>query len=148
MGDDDEGAPEVAQVAFEPLDRGDVEVVRRLVEQEQVGIGEERLREQHPQAEAAGELAHRPLVPLRLEAEAGEQRGGARFRVVALLLGDHDLELAEPFARPGAHRVLPVAQQPLTLLEGSPQRRPAHQHGVDEPGVVEPEVILVERPEA
>ena len=147
VGDDDEGAPEVAQVAFDPLDRCDVEVVRRLVEQQQVGIGKERLREQHPQPEAARQLAHGPLVPLRLEAEAGEQRRRARLRLVAPLLGDRDLELAEPFARPGAHRLRLVAQQLLPLREGVPQDRVAHQHGVEKPEVVEPEVILAERPE-
>ena len=64
------------------------------------------------------------------------------------LLGDRDLELAEPFARPGAQHLRLVAKQPLPLREGVPQDRVAHQHGVEEPEVVEPEVILAERPEA
>ena len=42
MGDEDDGRVEVDQVALEPLERGDVEVVRGLVKEQQVGAGGER----------------------------------------------------------------------------------------------------------
>ncbi|MEI2745743.1 MAG: hypothetical protein V9G22_10010 [Ottowia sp.] len=58
------------QVLLEPLDARDVEVVRRLVEQQQVGVRRQRLREQH----AAREAGRQPRdVGVRVEAEALEQ---------------------------------------------------------------------------
>ena len=42
VGDEDDGGVEVDQVALEPLERGDVEVVGRLVEQQQLRPGGER----------------------------------------------------------------------------------------------------------
>ena len=93
--DDDERPRELPQVALEPLDRGDVEVVRGLVEQQQVGLCEERLGEQHAQPEAARELAHRSIVARVLDAEAAEQGGGLRLRLVALQPGDRDFEVGE-----------------------------------------------------
>ena len=61
--DEHDGGVERLQVRLEPLERGDVEVVRRLVEQQQVGVARERAGERR-----AGELA------------AGERRRAARSR--------------------------------------------------------------------
>jgi hypothetical protein len=41
VGDQDHGRVEAGQVALEPLERRYVQVVGRLVEQEQVGVGRE-----------------------------------------------------------------------------------------------------------
>ena len=69
VGDEQERAGIAAQVLLEPADRVDVEMVGRLVEQQQVRLGDQRAAEQRAAAPAAGQLAHRPV---------GGQRRGAR----------------------------------------------------------------------
>ena len=50
-----QGAGPVAQQLLQPLDGVDVEVVGRLVEQQHVGRRDQRLRQGHPLARAAGQ---------------------------------------------------------------------------------------------
>ncbi len=63
------------EVAREPVDALDVEVVGRLVEQQQLGAVEQQLGERDPPALAAGERRDRRVEPLReaLDADAAEQ---------------------------------------------------------------------------
>ena len=61
MRDEQQRAGELAQVVLQPADRVDVEVVRRLVEQEQIGLGDERLAEERASPPAAGQLAERTI---------------------------------------------------------------------------------------
>ena len=56
VGDRDDGARVLLQEAFEPVDRLGVEVVGRLVEQQQVGVAEEQPGERHAALLAAGDL--------------------------------------------------------------------------------------------
>ena len=58
VGDRDDGALVVVQVALEPRDRLGVEVVGGLVEQQQVGLLEEQPAERDAAALAAGERGH------------------------------------------------------------------------------------------
>ena len=72
MRDDDGGGAGRLEVRFEPLGRLDIEVVGRLVEQEQVWRADEQFGERDAGAPAAGEFAG-PLVDVLLpEAEAGQ----------------------------------------------------------------------------
>ncbi len=66
---------EAGQVVLEPLERGDVEVVRGLVEQEQVGVARERACER-----GARELAAREGGEPAVELVVGEARGRAAGR--------------------------------------------------------------------
>ena len=54
VGDEHERAPPAAQKLLEPLDRCDVEMVGRLVEQEQVGLPDDGPRQQHAALHACG----------------------------------------------------------------------------------------------
>ena len=74
MGGHEERPGPPAEVLLEPLERVEVEVVRRLVEEEQVGIGDDEPRQRRPRLLAAGQRGRRlgPLVAR--EAEPG-QRG-------------------------------------------------------------------------
>ena len=72
VGDEDDGGVEAGQVALEPLQRGDVEVVGRLVEQQQVRAGGERAGQRGAGQLAAGEGRQRPLGLL-----GGRSRGRA-----------------------------------------------------------------------
>ena len=58
MRDGDDGALVVGEEPLEPEHRLGVEVVRRLVEQQQVGRGEQQAAERHAAALAAGERRH------------------------------------------------------------------------------------------
>ncbi len=54
-------AGELPQGVFQPSDRVDVEMVRRLVEEEQIGFGDERLAEQRAAAPTARQLTERTV---------------------------------------------------------------------------------------
>ncbi|CPH55029.1 Uncharacterised protein [Burkholderia pseudomallei] len=82
--DDDERARIAMQPVFEPDDRVEIQVVRRLVEQQQIRAAHQRLREIQAHAPAARE-ARDGLARLReREAEPEQQRLGARGRGVAV----------------------------------------------------------------
>ena len=100
MGDDHHRRIARVDHAFEPADRVDVQVVGRLVEQQDVRIGEQRLREQHAQLPARRHRTHRSLVLFRGNAEAQQQFAGARLRRVAAQFREMRLEVG------GAHVVL------------------------------------------
>ena len=70
MGDDDKGVLVVLQIAREPGDVLLVEVVRRLVENQDFGILQQELREQYLRALAARELVHLALEADIAQAEA------------------------------------------------------------------------------
>ena len=82
MGDEHDRRVEAEQRLLEPLERLDVEVVGRLVEQEQVGLGGERASERGARELAAGE---RPQLAVEVgvgEPEAVEVLRRARSRHV------------------------------------------------------------------
>ncbi len=66
-----------ASQRLQPERRLQVEVVGRFVEQQQVGVGEQRGRQRHAHAPAAGEFLHRARLRGFVEAQAGEDGGGA-----------------------------------------------------------------------
>ena len=59
MGDDQAGAIPRAQERLQPLQHLEIEVVGRLVEQEQIGIGEQRLGQGDARLLAAAQLVDR-----------------------------------------------------------------------------------------
>ncbi len=94
MGDDDHGVVEIDQEFLEPGDRVEIEVVRRLVEQKNVRISEQGLREQNLDLLGAEEILHQRVVELRLDTEAVQQRGGVGLRLPAVHVRKFRLELA------------------------------------------------------
>ena len=81
--DEDHGGVERLQHLLEPLERLDVEVVRRLVEQQQVGLRGERARERRARQLAARERRERPVEVGVGEAEAAHDGRCAVAPVVA-----------------------------------------------------------------
>ena len=79
MGHEDHGGVERVELALEPLEVRDVEVVRRFVEEEQVGIAAERASKRGARQLAARERAQRAVEIPFGEAEPAEDGG----RVVA-----------------------------------------------------------------
>ena len=64
MRDDHHGAVARVENVFQPADGVDVEVVGRLVQQQDVRVGEQCLRQQHAQLEAGRDCTHGPVVLL------------------------------------------------------------------------------------
>ena len=62
VGDRDDGAAVLVEEPLQPLDRLGIEVVRRLVEQEQVGVLEQQPRERDAPLLAAGDRADVRIV--------------------------------------------------------------------------------------
>ena len=62
VGDDEDRARILAQVAFEPVDGLGVEMVGRLVEQQELGLVEQQAAERDAALFAAGELGHVGIV--------------------------------------------------------------------------------------
>ena len=90
----------------------DVEVVRRLVEEKDIRIAEERLGQKDAHLEPAFELAHLKRVHFRRNPEIGQQFGGVRFRIPAAHFRKLAFELGNAQAvrvrkvRFGADRIL------------------------------------------
>ena len=97
--DDERPLVLVGQEALEPADGVEVEVVGRLVEQQDVGAAEEHLRDEDAQLVAGRQGAHRVLVALGREPEAHEQLGRRRSRP-----RNRSPRRSSPRARPGAGR--------------------------------------------
>ncbi len=79
MRDECQRARIARQPAFEPEDRIEIEVIGRLVEQQQITGCKERARQIQPHPPAAREGVDRRLRALRIEAESSQQRMRARF---------------------------------------------------------------------
>ena len=69
MGDDDTGSPESLEIAFEPDQRRDIQIVGGLVEEQNVGPGEKYLGELKPRPEPTRELRDLLLHKLIAETE-------------------------------------------------------------------------------
>ena len=136
MGDEDHRGVERRQLALEPLEALDVEVVRRLVEQQQVGIGGEGARERGARQLAAGERVERPVEVGVGEPEAADDRRRAVAPRPAACVLEPRLRLAvAPQRRVGVvaagHRLLEPPQLVLDRDEVAragervlPQREP------------------------
>ena len=93
---DQRGAAELLlEIGFQPLDAGEVEVVGGLVEEEQVGLAEEKAREGEARALAAAEDGDGAGEFLAAEAQAHQHRGSAVLALVAAGVLEPVLEPAE-----------------------------------------------------
>ena len=97
VGDQQQRARVTLQPIFEPQYGVEVEVVGRLVEEQQVGARHQRLREIEPHAPAAGEARHRVFVTRGREAESRQQRSGARTGAVTVRDLEAMMQLREFF---------------------------------------------------
>ena len=76
MRDEHDGGVERCELPLEPLEVLDVEMVRRLVEEQQVGVAGERARERCARQLAARERVERPVEVGVAETEPAEDGGG------------------------------------------------------------------------
>ena len=133
VADDDQGARIAREMILEPERAFEIEIVGRLVEQEQIGLGEQRRGERDAHAPAAGEFRQRALLLGVGEAEAGEDRGGARGRRMRADVGEPRLDLGDPVR---VVRGLGFGEQPRALAVGRAAR---HRAGIrDHPALPAP----------
>ncbi len=95
VADDDDGVRIARDVLFEPQRRFEIEIVGRLVEQQEIGLGEQHRRQRHPHAPAAGELRAGTLLVGVGESEAGQDAGGPRRRRVGADVGEPRLDFRD-----------------------------------------------------
>nr|BFE67733.1 hypothetical protein GCM10020092_010340 [Actinoplanes digitatis] len=112
MGDDDERAAAAQQMAGQPVHTGHVEVVGRLVEDQQVGLADQQRGQGDPAALAAGHRPDRRLQPEVAHAEAVED--GPHAGVAGpLVLGAHALTQPGRAQHDVAHRRVGCERQGL-----------------------------------
>ena len=76
VGHQDHGCVERLELALEPFQAGDVQVVRRLVEEQEVRVARERACQRRPRELAARERVQRPVELVVGEAETAHEAGG------------------------------------------------------------------------
>src|SRR5690606_31734105 len=89
----DHRALHVIDDVFQPTNGVDVQVVGRFVEQQDVRIGEQRLRQQHPQFPAGCHFAHRAVVQFTGNTGTQQQFAGTGFSGVAVQFSEFAFQL-------------------------------------------------------
>ena len=95
MRDGDDGAVVADEEILQPVDGFKIEIVGGLVQQQGLGLPEERLAQQHADLLPALQLAHLAVVQLVGDVEPLQQDGGVGLRLVAVLVADDAFELAQ-----------------------------------------------------
>ena len=144
MRNHDQHALVFDQIVLEPMDRVEVQVVCRLVQQERRGATEEGLREQHADLLTALQLAHFALVERLLQTEAIEEHRRIGLRRVAVLFADDSFELGQAHTVFVRERVVRFCIQRVALFQSLPKPGIAHDHGVNHAKFVERELILAQ----
>jgi hypothetical protein len=121
MADDEDRVGVAREVVVKPERALQIEVVGGLVEQQQVRLGEEHGGERDAHAPAARERRARPLLRLRVEAEAVQDGGGPRRGGVRADVGEPRFDLGPA-----------QAVGPLGFGEKRGALRVGREHHVDE----------------
>ena len=142
VADDDHRALVAVEHVLQPADRIDVQVVGGLVQQQHVGVGEQRLRQQHAQLPAGRDFAHEQVVLVHGDLQAQQEFAGARFGRVAVVFGELGFQVGR------AHIVvfggLWVGVDRVALGHGRPHLGVAHHDHVQHPYLLEGELVLAQ----
>ena len=98
MGDNDDCIFEVDQELLQPGDGVQVQMVGRLIQQQDIGVAEQGPGQQDLDLLGAGQFAHQIGVKLGLDAQTVEQGLRVGFRFPAVHFGKFRLQLAGPDA--------------------------------------------------
>ena len=96
MADHDHGAGIVGQMVFQPQRAFEIEIVGRLVQQQQVWRREQRRRQRHSHAPAAGEFRARPRLIRGGKSKAAQDCRRAGRRGVGIDIDQPHLNLGDP----------------------------------------------------
>ena len=142
MRDDDHGAVAIVQRLLKPADGVDVQVVGRFVEQQDVRVREQRLRQQHTQLPAWRNFAHRTIMLFNRNADAQQQFARTRFRRITVHFAVLRFQVGHFVTVFFAH--LSETVDTIALLLHFPQLRMPHDHGVEHGELFEGELILTQ----
>ncbi len=134
---------EIIEEVLQPCDRFQVQVVRRLVEEKDVRVAEERLRQEHAHLLPALELPHRACMQVVGDAQAAEERRGIGLRLITVHRVEHLLQLRGAVAVLIGEIVLLIDRVPFTkhFVELSMP----HNDGLQHRELVEGELVLAQR---
>ncbi len=99
MADDEDGVGVACEEVLQPDRAFEIEIVGRLVEQQDVGPREEHRGERHAHPPAAGEVRAGTGLGRRVEAEAVQDRGGAGLGGMRLDVGEARLDFGDARGR-------------------------------------------------
>ncbi len=94
MRDEDHRERVPSEIFLEPVARFEVEMIRRLVKQQQVRAAEQQLRQRNPHLPAAGKCFRRSIGVVRCETKATEDRCDTQVHAVAVREAKAVLQLA------------------------------------------------------
>ena len=98
MADDNHRIGEIQQEVFQPADGLNIQVVGRLVQQQDIRAAEQRLRQQNLDLLTAVQFAHQHMLHIQADAQTGEDHLRVAFGLPAIQLGELTLQLAGTFA--------------------------------------------------
>ena len=138
VADHDDSAVVVQQEVVEPLHGGNVQVVGGLVQQQDVGVAEQGLCQQHLHLETGVQGLHVVIVQVHPNAQALENAAGVGLGLVAAHLGVLCLEVGGPQAVLIGEVLLLVegVHLPANLVQGLVAHDDRVQHGVGVIGVL------------
>ena len=131
---------------FQPAYGVDVQVVGGLVEQEDVGITKQRLRQQHAELPAWRHFAHQTHVLFDRNAEAHEEFASAGFAGVAVEFGEMRFEFGGEHAVFFGH--LGFGVELVARVLHLPEFLVPHDHGVDDREFLERKLVLTQLAES
>ncbi len=143
---DDHGAVTLVQRLLQPADSVDIQVVRWFVEQQNVRVREQRLRQKHTQLPAGRDFAHRAVMLFYRNAYAQQQFTRTRFRRVAVHFAILNFEVSHFIAVFFAH--LGQAVDTVAFLLHFPQFSMTHNNGVKHGELFKGELILTQLTDA
>ena len=124
------------------MDRIQVKVVRRLVEQQRLRMAEQSLREQYADFLSTLQFSHFAAVQFLMDIEALQQNGGIALGGVSVFFADDAFEFAEFHPVFVGHVVLGVDR--VALLHSRPEAFVAHDDAVDRRVRVKGKLVLAE----
>ena len=98
MADDHDRVGIAPDVVLQPEGAFEIEIVRRLVEEQQVRLGEEHGCECHAHAPSAGEARSRALLRGLVESEAGKDAGRPRLGGMGVDVDEARLDFGDAMA--------------------------------------------------
>ena len=96
VADHEHGVGVGGEILLEPQRAFEIEIVGRLVEQQQVGLAEQHAGQRHAHAPAARKLGGRAELAVLLEAEPLENGRGARLGGVRVDVGEPHVDVGDP----------------------------------------------------
>ena len=138
----DQRALIAVQKILQPVDRFEIKVVRRFVQQQTFRRAKESLSQQHAHLLPTLQFAHPPFVQSLRNIQTIQQNCRVALRRIAVVFRDHAFQFAE------AHAVV-VGQfgllvESFALFQSSPKTFVAHDDGIDDTIRIKRELVLAQ----